>query len=183
MDRNAFEQRQVFQRQPAGHGHFKAHIGQPLNRSNIRFTPRHACGLRVAAAVVNHLLNARIAPLLRLFPGPVTGQLDLHIAVKLFCHIQRAFRSVDIRTANHGHPICVGFEAHTRKDFAGIGNFGVRQHNFVRIERFQVANGAHAFAHAQNGAHFNDIDFFGNQAGGFIGAIHSLVVQRDLQHW
>lgn len=183
MDRNAFEQRQVFQRQSAGHGHFKAHIGQPLNRGNIRLAPRHACRLRVTAAVINHLLNTRITPLLRLFPGPVTGQFDLHVAVELFRHIQRAFCGVDIRTANHGHPVRVGFETHTGEDFTGIGNFGVRQHNFVRIERFQVANGTHAFAHAQNGAHFDNVDFFGNQASGFIGAIHSLVVQRDLQHW
>ncbi len=31
-----------------------------------------------------------------------------------------------------------------------------------------------AFTHAQNGAYFDNVDFFGNQASGFIGAILSL---------
>ena len=182
MNRNAFEQRQIFQRQATSNGDFEAHIGKTFDRGNVSFAPRHACGLCVTAAVINHLLNACIAPLLRLFPGPVTGQFDLHVAVKLFCHVQRTFGGVDIRTANHGHPVSVSFEAHTRKDFARIGNFGVCQYDFVRVKRFQIANRTHAFAHAQNGTHFDNVDFFGNQASGFIGAIHSLVVQRDLQH-
>ena len=38
------------------------------------------------------------------------------------------------------------------KDFACIGNFGVSQYDFVRVERFQIANRTHAFAHAQNGS-------------------------------
>ena len=130
--------------------------------------------------MINHLLNACVTPLLRLFPGPVAGQFDLHVAVKLFCYVQRAFGGVDIRTANYRHPVSVGFEAHTREDFARIGNFGVCQYDFVRVKRFQIANRTHAFAHAQNGTHFDNVDFFGNQASGFVGAIHSLVVQRDL---
>ena len=182
MNRNAFKQRQIFQRQTTGDGDFEAHIGKTFDRGDIRFAPRHACGLRVTAAVINHLPNACVAPLLRLFPGPVAGQFDLHVAIKLFCHVQRAFGGVDIRTTNYGHPVSVGFEAHARKDFARIGNFGVCQHNFVRVQRFQVTNRTYAFAYAKNGAYFDNVDFFGNQASGFVGAIHSLVVQRDLQH-
>ncbi|EIL63295.1 hypothetical protein EC5411_16157 [Escherichia coli 541-1] len=180
MNRNTFEQRQIFQRQATGDGDFEAHIGKTFDRGNVRFAPRYACGLRVTAAVINHLLNACVTPLLRLFPGPVAGQFDLHVAVKLFCYVQRAFGGVDIRTANYRHPVSVGFEAHTREDFARIGNFGVCQYDFVRVKRFQIANRTHAFAHAQNGTHFDNVDFFGNQASGFVGAIHSLVVQRDL---
>ncbi|ABX23082.1 hypothetical protein SARI_03246 [Salmonella enterica subsp. arizonae serovar 62:z4,z23:-] len=182
MNRDAFEQRQIFQRQAAGHGHFKAHIRQAFDRGDIRLAPRHACGLRIAATVINDLPNARFAPLLRLFPGPVACQFDLHVAIELFRHIQRAFRGIDIGAANDCYPVCIGFETHTGEDFTGIGNFSVRQHDFMRIERFQVANGTYTFANAQNSAHFDNIHLFGNQAGGFIGAIHGLVIQRDLQH-
>ncbi len=76
------------------------------------------------------------APGLRLLPGPESCQFNLHIAVELFCHIQRAFCGVDIRTADNGDPVGVGFKTHAGKDFAGIGNFGISQDNLVRIECF-----------------------------------------------
>ncbi len=75
MDRDAFERRQVFQRQSAGHGHFKAHIGQPFNRGNIT-SPRHTCGLRVTAAVINPPAEYPHHAAAALF-GSITGQFDL----------------------------------------------------------------------------------------------------------
>ena len=133
--------------------------------------------------MVHHLLDPRIAPRLCLLPGPETGQFNLHVAVKLFCHIQRAFGSVDIRAADHGDPVGVGFKTHAGEDFARVSDFGISQYDFVRVERLQVTNGANAFAHAQNGTHFNDVYLFGNQAGGFISIGQRLVIQRNLQHW
>ena len=183
MNWNPLEQRQIFQRQATGYGHFEAHIGQTFDRADIGFTPRHACGLRITAAVINHLLETCFAPLLRLLPGPETGQFNLHVAIELLRHVQRAFRSVDIRTADHGDPVGVGFKAHARENFARIGDFGIRQHDFMRIERLQVTNRTNAFAHAQNGADFDDVHFFRNQTGGFVSVRQSLVIQRDLQHW
>ena len=53
----------------------------------------------------------------------------------------------------------------------------------MRIERLQVTNRTNAFAHAQNGADFDDVHFFRNQTGGFVSVRQSLVIQRDLQHW
>ena len=182
MNRNALEQRQIFQRQTTGDGDFKAHIRQTFDSADIRLAPRHTCGLGITAAVIHHLLNACFTPFLRLLPGPEAGQLNLHVAVKLFCHVQRAFGGVDIRTADHGDPVGVGFEAHAGEDFACVGDFGIRQHDFMRIERFQVANRTNAFAHAQNGAHFDDVHFFRNQAGGFVSVRQRLVIQRNLQH-
>ena len=180
MNRDPGKQRQVFQRQPAGDGHFEAHIRQTLNRADIRLTPRHACRLRVAAAVIDHLLNTRLAPRLRLLPGPEAGQLNLHIAVELFGDIQRPFGGVDIGAADHCDPVGVGFEAHPRQDLAGIGNFGVRQHDFMRIQRFQIAHRAYTFTDAEDSADFNDIYLFGDQTGCFISAGQRLVVQGDL---
>lgn len=180
MNRDTREQRQVFQRQTAGDSHFEAHIGQTFNRADIRLAPRHACRLCVAAAVIDHLLNTRLAPCLRLFPGPEAGQLNLHIAVKFFGDVQRPFGGIDIGTADHRDPVGVGFKAHPRQDLAGVGNFGVRQHDFMRIQRLQIAHRTHPFADAKNSADFNDIHLFGDQSGRFIGAGQRLVVQSDL---
>ncbi|ABV14716.1 hypothetical protein CKO_03637 [Citrobacter koseri ATCC BAA-895] len=182
MDWNALKQRQVFQRQAAGHGHFKAHIRETFDRADIRFAPGHASGLCITATVINHLLDPRIAPLLRLLPGPVAGQFNLHIAVKLLRHFQRAFGGVDIRAADNRHPIRVGFKAHTRKNFPRVRNFGVSQHDLMRIERFQIAYRTYAFTHAQDGANFDNIDFFRDQAGRFVSVGQRLVIQRNLQH-
>lgn len=182
MDRNPLEQRQILQRQAAGDGDFKAHPGQAFDRADIRLAPRYAGGLGIAAAVINHLLNARFTPLLRLLPGPVAGQFDLDVAVELFRHVQRAFGGVDVRAADHGDPVSVGFKAHAGENFTGIGDFGVRQHDFVGIERLQVANGAYALSHAENGTDFNNVHFIGNQARRFIRGRHRLVIERNLQH-
>ena len=48
------------------------------------------------------------------------------------------------------------------------------------IQRFQIAHRTHPFADAKDGADFNDIHLFGDQAGGLVGAGQRLVVQCDL---
>ncbi len=57
MNRNTFEQRQIFQRQATGDGDFEAHIGKTFDRGNVRFAPRYACGLRVTAVTIEDALK------------------------------------------------------------------------------------------------------------------------------
>ncbi len=80
------------------------------------------------------------------------------------------------------YPVALASKLYTGEDFAPA-NFGVRQHDLCRIERFQVAKRrARAFAHAQNGCPFNDIDFFGNPGGWiFRQALSIVTVVSDLQ--
>ncbi len=135
MNRNTFEQRQIFQRQPPVTVTLKPISERRLIAvMSLRPTPRlrparHGCGDKPPP-------NACVTPLLRLFPGPVTGQLICTSPLNSF-----ATSSAPLAVLNPHSKLRSPSQRWLRstyaKDFARIGNFGVCQYDFVRVERFR----------------------------------------------
>ncbi len=136
MNRNAFKQRQIFQRQTTGDVTLK-----PISERRLiavisaspqpRLRPaRHGCGDKPPAQCL-------LAPLLRLFPGPVAGQFDLHVPLNSFA-TSSAPLAVLISAQQLRSPSQRWLRSTCEKGFCPLGNFGVCQHNFVRVQRFQV---------------------------------------------
>ncbi len=98
----------------------------------------HGCGDKPPAQC---LRRATAAP----FPGPVAGQFDLHVAIKLFCQ-----SSAPLAVLISAQQITVTQSGWLRstceKGFCPHRQFWRLQHNFVRVQRFQVTNRTHAFA-------------------------------------
>ncbi len=135
MNRNAFEQRQIFQRQATVTVTLKPISERRLiavmsARPTPRLRPvRHGCGDKPPA-------DTCVAPLLRLFPGPVTGQLDRTSPLNSFA-TSSAPLAVLISHSKSRSPSQRWLRSTYEKGFARIGNFGVCQHDFVRVECFR----------------------------------------------
>ncbi len=135
MNRNTFEQRQIFQRQATVTVTLKPISERRLiavmsASPTLRLRPaRHGCGDKPPA-------ESCVTPLLRLFPGPVAGQFDLTSPLNSFA-TSSAPLAVLISASKLRSPSQRWLRSTYEKEFSRIGNFGVCQHDFVRVERFQ----------------------------------------------
>ncbi len=146
-----------------------------FNRVISASPPRHACRLRIAAAVIKPLAEcphrATAAPV-SVSSNRVSRRATSPL--KLSPHPARAFCGVDIRTANLRSPSPRWFRNTYGRGFYRHRYCGVRQHDFVRgIERFQVADGAHAFSPTHRMVPTSIMSTSSAiRLSGFIGAIH-----------